>query len=148
MGKQQVIRIAFALLTALLPAGSAWAEGSKATSLYQRLGGKESITAVVDTFVGKVGADKRINGFFASTDLAKLKMHLVNQICEASGGPCKYTGRTMKQTHAGMGVTDAAFGALVDDLVSALDHHKVGKTEKDELLAVLGPMKGDIVEKK
>ena len=90
MGKQQVIRIAFALLTALLPAGGAWAEGSKATSLYQRLGGKESITAVVDTFVGKVGADKRINGFFASTDLAKLKMHLVNQICEASGGPCKY----------------------------------------------------------
>ena len=148
MGKQQVIRIAFALLTALLPAGGAWAEGSKATSLYQRLGGKESITAVVDTFVGKVGAGKRINGFFASTDLAKLKMHLVNQICEASGGPCKYTGRTMKQTHAGMGVTDAAFGALVEDLVSALDHHKVGKTEKDELLAVLGPMKGDIVEKK
>jgi hemoglobin len=54
----------------------------------------------------------------------------------------------MKQTHAGMGVTDAAFGALVEDLVAALDHHKVGKVEKDELLAVLGPMKADIVEKK
>jgi hemoglobin len=47
-----------------------------------------------------------------------------------------------------MGVTDAAFGALVEDLVAALDHYKVGKTEKDELLGVLGPMKGDIVEKK
>ena len=54
----------------------------------------------------------------------------------------------MKQTHAGMGVTDAAFGALVEDLVAALDHHKVGKVEQDELLAVLGPMKADIVEKK
>jgi hemoglobin len=54
----------------------------------------------------------------------------------------------MKQTRAGMGVTDAAFGALVEDLVAALDHHKVGKVEKDELLAVLGPMKADIVEKK
>jgi hemoglobin len=103
---------------------------------------------VVDTFVTNVGGDKRINGYFASTDLTKLKRHLVNQICEASGGPCKYTGRTMKQTHAGMGVTDAAFGALVEDLVAALDHHKVGKVEKDDLLAVLGPMKADIVEQK
>jgi len=75
-------------------------------------------------------------------------MHLVNQIGEASGVPCKYTGRTMKQTYAGMGVHDAAVGALVVDLVAALDHHKVGKTEKDELLDVLGPMKSDIVEKK
>jgi len=121
---------------------------SKGGSLYDRLGGKDAITAVVETFVGKVGGDKRINGYFASTDLGKLKMHLVNQICSASGGPCTYTGRTMKQTHAGMGGTDAAFQALVEDLVSALDQHKVGKTEKDELLAVLGPMKRDIVEKK
>lgn len=116
--------------------------------LYDRLGGKGAITAVVDTFVGNVGGDARINGYFASTDLAKLKVHLVNQICEASGGPCTYSGRTMKQTHAGMGVTDAAFGALVEDLVAALDHHKVGKAEKDELLGALGPMKRDIVEKK
>ena len=145
MGKRKLWIVVVALLVST---GAVWADGSKGKSLYERLGGKEAITAVVDTFVGTVGADKRINGFFASTDLTKLKMHLVNQICEASGGPCKYTGRTMKQTHAGMGVTDAAFGALVEDLVSALDHHKVGKTEKDELLAVLGPMKADIVEKK
>ena len=136
------------ILTLVLATGAVWAEGSKGKPLYERLGGKDAITAVVDTFVGKVGADQRINGYFASTDLTKLKMHLVNQICEASGGPCKYTGRTMKQTHAGMGVTDAAFGALVEDLVAALDHYKVGKTEKDELLGVLGTMKGDIVEKK
>jgi hemoglobin len=54
----------------------------------------------------------------------------------------------MKQTHAGMGVDNAAFDALVEDLVKALDHHKVGKTEKDELLGILGPMRSDIVEKK
>ena len=145
MGKRTLWIVVVGLLAST---GAVWADGSKGKSLYERLGGKEAITAVVDTFVGTVGADKRINGFFASTDLTKLKMHLVNQICEASGGPCKYTGRTMKQTHAGMGVTEAAFGALVEDLVSALDHHKVGKTEKAELLAVLGPMKADIVEKK
>jgi hemoglobin len=145
MGKRKLWIV---LVGVLVSTGAVWADGSKGKSLYERLGGKDAITAVVDTFVGTVGGDQRINGYFASTDLTKLKMHLVNQICEASGGPCKYTGRTMKQTHAGMGVTDAAFGALVEDLVSALDHHKVGKTEKDELLAVLGPMKADIVEKK
>ena len=142
MGK----RILWIVVVSMVMTGLASAETAK--SLYERLGRKEAITAVVETFVSKVGADKRINGYFASTDLTRLKMHLVNQICEASGGPCTYTGRTMKQTHAGMGVTDAAFNALVEDLVAALDHHKVGKTEKDELLAVLGPMKSDIVEKK
>ena len=137
-----------AMVTILVSGSANAGETAGGKSLFDRLGGKGAITAVVDTFVGNVGGDKRINGFFATTDLVKLKMHLVNQICEASGGPYKYTGRTMKQTHAGMGVHDAAFGALVEDLVAALDHHKVGKTEKDELLGVLGPMKSDIVEKK
>ena len=116
-------------------------------SLYERLGGKEAITAVVDDFVGRVAADNRINGFFAKANIPRLKMHLVNQICEASGGPCKYKGKDMKSAHAGMGVTSEAFGALVEDLVAALDKFKVGATEKNELLSVLGPMKGDIVEK-
>lgn len=138
-----------AVVTVVLMGGSVQAaDGAKGKSLYDRLGGKSAITSVVETFVGNAGGDKRINGYFASTDLATLKMHLVNQICQASGGPCTYTGRTMKQTHAGMGVTDAAFNALVEDLVSALDHHQVGKAEKEELLGVLGPMKSDIVEKK
>lgn len=146
--KQQSV-VSMVVMSLVLMAGSVQAaDGVKVKSLYDRLGGTGAITAVVETFVGHVGGDARINGFFGSTDLAKLKMHLVNQICEASGGPCKYTGRTMKQTHAGMGVHDAAFGALVEDLAAALDHHKVGKTEKDELLGILGPMKSDIVEKK
>ena len=146
---KQLRMLSLCVMSLVLMAGLAQAaDGAKAKSLYDRLGGKASITGVVETFVSNVGGDARINGYFGSTDLTKLKMHLVNQICEASGGPCKYTGRTMKQTHAGMGVHDAAFGALVEDLVAALDHHKVGKTEKDELLGVLGSMKGDIVEKK
>jgi hemoglobin len=141
--------IAVVFVSVIVSAGIAWGDGgSTAKGLYDRLGGKGAITAVVETFVGKVGADKRINGYFGSTDLTKLKVHLVDQICEASGGPCKYTGRSMKQTHAGMGVTDAAFGALVEDLVAALNQHKVGKAEQDQLLGILGPMKSDIVEKK
>lgn len=140
--------VGVAVVSLLLMGGFVPAVNGKGLSLYDRLGGKEAITSVVDTFVANVGGDRRINGYFAGTDLGKLKMHLVNQICSASGGPCTYTGRTMKQTHAGMGVTDAAFNALVEDLISALDHHKVGKTEKEELLGVLAPMKSDIVEKK
>ena len=147
MKRQSVVSMAILSLVLMVGTGCA-AHQPQGKSLYDRLGGKGAITAVVGTFVGKVGGDQRINGYFAITDLVKLKMHLVNQICEASGGPCTYTGRTMKQTHAGMGVHDAAFGALVEDLVAALDHHKVGKAEKDELLGVLGPMKSDIVEKK
>lgn len=116
-------------------------------SLYTRLGGKPAITAVVEDFVGRVAADSRINGKFANTDIPRLKMLLVEQICQASGGPCTYTGRSMKATHAGMGVSTADFDALVGDLVATLNKLKVPEREKNELLGALGPMKKDIVEK-
>ena len=115
-------------------------------SLYERLGGQGAIQAVVTKFIGNVGADKRINSYFATTDLKKLNKLLVEQVCAASGGPCTYSGRDMKTTHKGMKVTTAAFNALVEDLVSALDTFNVPKKEKDELLSVLGPMNKDIVE--
>ncbi|HAP39084.1 MAG TPA: group 1 truncated hemoglobin [Nitrospira sp.] len=123
--------------------------GTAATekSLYDRLGGKTAITAVVDDFVGRVAADTRINGKFANANIPRLKSMLVDQICQASGGPCTYTGRDMKRTHAGMGVSSSDFDALVGDLVASLNTFKVPEREKNELLGALGPMKGDIVEK-
>jgi hemoglobin len=114
-------------------------------TLYERLGGKPAIQAVVDDFVGNVAADNRINGFFANTNIPRLKGLLVDQICEATGGPCKYTGRSMKATHTGMKITDAQFNALVEDLVKSLDKFKVPAAEKNELLSALAGMKGDIV---
>lgn len=123
------------------------ASGAAAQSLYERLGGQTAIVAVVDDFVGNVAADPGINGFFAKTDIARLKRLLVEQICAASGGPCTYTGRDMKTAHAGMGVQETHFGALVNDLVKTLDKFKVPEKEKNELLAVLGPMKSDIVSR-
>ena len=114
-------------------------------TLYERLGGKGAITAVVEDFVGRVAADKRINGKFALANIPRLKMLLVEQICAASGGPCTYTGRDMKTAHAGMGITGPQFDALVEDLVATLDKFKVPAREKNELLSVLGPMKSDIV---
>lgn len=120
---------------------------TKEKSLYDRLGGKPAITAVVDDFTARVAADRRINRFFANTDVPAFKAHLVDQICEASGGPCKYTGRAMKPLHAGMGITNADFDALVEDLVATLEKFKVPEKEKGELLGILGPMRKDIVTK-
>lgn len=114
-------------------------------SLYERLGGKPAIQAVVDDFIGNVAADNRINGFFANANIPRLNSMLVNQICEATGGPCKYTGRDMKSAHAGMGVTEAHFNALVEDLVKSLNKFNVPEKEKNELLSALASMKGDIV---
>jgi hemoglobin len=115
-------------------------------SLYDRLGGKSSISAVADQFVANVAADTRINGRFAITDIQKLKGHFVDQICMATGGPCTYSGRDMKTTHAGMKISDGDFGALVKDLVKALDMFKVPAQDKGEPLGLLGPMKEGIVE--
>ena len=122
-------------------------------SLYDRLGQRPAITAVVDEFVARVAADSRINVHFKATAsdparLASFKTKLIDQICQASGGPCRYTGKDMKSAHAGMGITGAQFDALVEDLVAALDTFKVGAREKQQLLGALGPMKGDIVEKR
>ena len=143
--------LAFAIVVTLLPVAAG--AQAKQKSLYERLGGKAAITAVVDEFVGRVAADNRINHFFAATasnpaQLAAFKGKLVDQICQAAGGPCKYTGKDMKTAHQGMGITAADFNALVEDLVGALDKFKVGKAEKDQLLGVLGPMQGQIVEKR
>jgi len=120
--------------------------GAGEKSLYDRLGGKDAITAVVDDMVTNIAADARINSFFANADIPGLKAKLVDQICEASGGPCKYTGKSMRESHTGMGVKEEHFNALVEDLVKALDKYKVGEKEKGELLGALGGMKGDIVE--
>lgn len=148
--KLMVVAIAAAVAVGCFSIASAEAKDKKAKSLYSRLGGKKAITAVVEEFVNNCATDTRINKFFADTAkdkkrLAKFKKNLVNQICAAGGGPCKYTGKDMKTAHKGMGITDADFNALVEDLVKALDKFNVGATEKNELLGALGGMKGDIV---
>ncbi len=137
------LALPFALLFALGACQSMMAPPQK--SLYDRLGGQPAITAVVDDFVGNVAADGRINGFFARTDIPRLKRLLVEQICAGTGGPCTYTGRSMQAAHKGMNITDAQFNALVEDLQKSLNKFKVPEKEQGDLLAVLGPMKPQIV---
>jgi hemoglobin len=115
-------------------------------TLYERLGGHEAINAVVDDFVARCAGDDRISGKFARTDIPRLAQNLKDQVCQASGGPCTYAGRSMRETHDGMGVTAGEFDALVEDLVATLDQFSVPKGEQDELLGILGPLRADIVE--
>jgi hemoglobin len=115
-------------------------------TLYERLGGLDAITAVVEDFRDRVAADDRINLKFARTDLARLRKMLIDQVCEATAGPCRYSGRSMKEAHGGMKVTNGEFDALVHDLVATLNQFKVPSAEQEELLAILGPLKSDIVE--
>jgi hemoglobin len=117
-----------------------------AKSLFERLGGEGAITAVVEDFSARCAGDSRINAKFARTDIPRLRSMLIDQVSEASGGPAKYTGRDMKTAHAEMAVTTGEFNALVEDLVATLKKFGVGKTEQDELLGILGPLKSDIVE--
>lgn len=127
--------------------------GTKQKTLYDSLGGRAAIVKVVDDFVSNCAADPRINAFFAVTAkdakrMAAFKTNLVDQICEASGGPCKYTGKDMKTAHAGMGISNAHFDALVEDLQKSLDKFKVAAADQKTLLGVLGPMRPQIVERK
>ncbi len=119
-------------------------------SLHDRLGGTAAIATVVDAFVANVAGDTRINKRFSrvagdTAAMRQFKQKLVDQVCEGTGDPCKYTGLDMKAAHKGMGLTDADFDALVEDLAKALDSAGVPPKEKDELLAILGPMRADMV---
>jgi hemoglobin len=139
---------ALALATVFAAAVAHAQMAAQKKSLYDRLGGKDAITAVVDDFVGNVAADKRINSFFANANIPRLKQRLVEQICQGSGGPCTYSGKDMKTAHAGMGIAGNDFDALVQDLAKSLKKFKVPAKEQKELVAILAPMKKDIVEKK
>lgn len=115
-------------------------------SLYDKLGGREAIGAVVTDFVESVKTDERIKGKFAgTTDWEGFKTKLTDQLCAAAAGPCTYGGKDMKTAHQGMGLTEADFSAFADDLKKTLDKFKVGEKEQAELLGTLAPMKKDIV---
>jgi hemoglobin len=115
-------------------------------SLYDRLGGIEAINALTESWVARVGGDDRANKKFARTDIARLKKEVADQLCEATGGPCAYTGRSMRETHDGMKTTAGEFEVVMQHLDAALDELNVPKSEHDELVGLLRPMRGDIVE--
>lgn len=136
--------------TTLLAGGFCLALGACAMTpaeptLYDRLGGRPAITQVVDDFIANVAKDKVINRRFKGADIPALKAKLVDQLCEAAGGPCKYTGQDMRTAHAGMAITDREFNAMGRDMLRALQKNKVPARETNEVMQALGGMKKDIV---
>jgi hemoglobin len=126
-------------------------ETSGSKTLYDRLGGRDAIVVVIDDFIGLVGGDDRINSFFADVvadpqRLARLKRNLVDFVCLATGGPCEYTGLSMRKVHHGLGIGNAEFDALVEDLGGALDNNGVGEQEINDLFALLAPLRSQIVK--
>ena len=115
-------------------------------SLYDRLGGLDMINALTESWVARVGGDDRANGKFVRTDIPRLMKEVNDQLCEATGGPCTYTGRSMAETHAGMGTTAGEFDVVMQHLDDALDELNVPKEEQAELVGLLMPMRDDIVE--
>jgi hemoglobin len=119
-------------------------------SLYKRLGGYDAIAAVTDEFIKRLVMDKQLGRFFggASTDSKKrIRQLVVDQLCEATGGPCIYIGRSMKTVHQGLGITESEWEIGVKHLSATLDHFKVPQKEKGELLDAVSKLKADIVEK-
>jgi len=136
--------IAIGIIAIVLSASTAQATMHNG-SLYSRLGGKAAIRLVVEDFVQNVAEDRRINGFFGTTNIPRLKRLLVEQICQASGGPCRYSGRSMRAAHRGLGIGNADFNALVQDLGRSLNKYGVPAREQRELTAILLPLKREIV---
>ena len=123
---------------------------AKPDSLYKRLGGYDAIAAVVDDFIPRLATDPSLSRFFAGASddsKGRIRQHVVDQVCAATGGPCIYLGRPMKTVHTGLGITAADWDTAVKHFGATLAKFNVPQKEQDELVAIVGGLKADIVEK-
>ena len=122
----------------------------QAPTLYKRLGGYDAVAAVTDDFLGRLAGDPQFARFFAghSTDsMKKLRQHVVDLLCASTGGPCVYTGRDMKTSHAGLGITGGEWDVSIRHLNGTFDKFSVPAREREEVLTALTPLRKDIVDK-
>lgn len=124
---------------------------AKQPSLYERLGGAYSIATVVDDFVERLLVDATLNAnpaiheARARVPKAGLKFHVTSLVCDVTGGPCKYSGRTMREAHQHLNITETQWAAMVADFRATLDKFGVPHKEQEELIAIVGSTKNDIV---
>jgi hemoglobin len=138
------------LCALVLIAGSAVSAQAQTTSenaLYSGLGEKAGIDKIVADFIPLILADQRINQFFSKLDKPQFAALLADQFCELAGGPCKYQGRDMYTTHDGMGISNAHFNALAEDLQIAMEKNNIASSVSNKLIAKLAPMQRPIVSK-
>ncbi len=114
-------------------------------ALYRELGSMEGITKVVDLFFQRINNDARINTLFLKVDHNDLRRLVIEQMCAATGGPCTYTGRSMEEAHSGLNLTNKDFDAFMGDLTGALKDAHVSSDAQNKLLAILKPMRPQVV---
>jgi hemoglobin len=124
----------------------------KHASLYERLGGVYNIATVVDDFIERLLVNATLNANPAISEArrrvpkAGLKFHVTALVCEVSGGPCKYTGRTMKESHQRLNITQAEWDAMVADFKATLNTFNVPQQEQQELIEIVESTRNDIVQ--
>jgi hemoglobin len=120
-------------------------------SLYDRLGGVYSIATVVDDFIERLlvndtlNANPAIREARARVPKAGLKFHVTALVCEVTGGPCTYTGRAMKESHAKLNINERQWQAMITDFRTTLDKYKVPARDQNELVKIVESTKKDIV---
>ena len=122
---------------------------SPRASLYQRIGGYDVLAAVVDDLFALMRADSRFARFGAgrSIDSRRRAQQLtVDFLCSLSGGPCYYTGRDMRTSHAGLQIVESEWDATVQMTKKALQNHSVGPQEQSDFLALFEQFRNDIIE--
>jgi hemoglobin len=123
----------------------------ESSSLYDRLGGVYSIATVVDDFIDRIMTDQRLNANPLVNEAhhrvppAGFKFLVTEMVCWASGGPQKYTGKSMAQSHSHLKITREEWDAFMDDFQQSLDKFAVPATEQTELKAILNSTRADIV---
>jgi hemoglobin len=145
----------FSVLSAFLPAALSASDAvsdpapahPELVRVFEQFGGESGLVALMDDFMQILLADERMRPFFEFSDQTMVKRHLVEQFCVILGGPCTYTGRDMRQSHALLGIDRADFNALVEDLQVAMNRRGIPFRAQNRLLAILAPMHREIVEK-
>jgi hemoglobin len=116
-------------------------------TLYQRLGGQAGIARIVDDSFTRFMADPRVRDDFDNINPIHFKMRLAEEFCQISGGPCEYHGRPIKAEHAGLGLTQAKFNAVAEDVQAAMQQAGIPYWTQNQLMALLAPMQRDVVVK-
>jgi hemoglobin len=144
-------RVAAFLAAVVLISTAAVHAAEEKKSLYDRLGGAYAIATVVDAFIEKLLVDDMLNTNPAIREArarvpkAGLKFQVTALVCQVTGGPQTYAGRSMKEAHRSLHITEREWDAMVHDFVEVLDQFKVPKGEQTELLTIVGSTKSDIV---
>lgn len=136
-------RVLIAVIIALC---AAWLPVQKST-LYDDLGGKAGVDAIVDDVLHIFADDSRVGPFFANSNIPRFRRLFVQYLCGTSEGGCEYEGNDMQESHTGLGITDKSFNEVVEDLQQAMVRIRIPVRTQNRLLARLAPQHKDIVDR-